>query len=294
MPGIAKFDSQGGFPTPSLDTTKARFDMTGSSISLAAAQLGEIALDGSSLTELSLAARVSVTLTSLAFIIVMHRALRRSHARVDLARTGGWGLGMVFATVFLVAAAFAHLEALRATLGTVFPIGFALGLVGAVASLAWPTARDAFDHMSDGDVRILLSFRGVFGAFILALAALGRMPVSFAFTAGLGGLAVAWVALACPTVLDRSGPRMPRFLVHSLGLLDLGQVLALAVLVVRPWSIAHGNVTDVMTLPWLAVPLMVALNAHGIRQASLASQTDEPARNRSESIGGVRGAVSRT
>src|SRR5207237_4070194 len=107
-------------------------------------------------------------------------------------------------------------------------------------------------------------------------------PFRFALTAGLGDLAVTWIAFAVPASLSASGPRWARLLVHGVGMADMLMVLYLALTVVRPFSLAHGNSVTTMTLPWLAVPLMFALNAHGLRKAA------EAVGDGCESVGRVR------
>ena len=129
----------------------------------------------------------------------------------------------------------------------------------------------------------------MFGALLLALAAIGHFPIEFALSAGIGDLTVTWLAFAMPARLDADGPRWARLLVHGVGLADMLLVVVMASTVVRPWSLAHGNATTTMALPWLAVPLMFAINAHGVRAASGRAEAvgdgSQPARR-------VRGAVS--
>lgn len=230
---------------------------------------------------LSLATRLSISITALVFVVFGARALPR-----------GRTFGALLAGPFLIALAFSHVDLLRETLGTTFPIGLGLGLTAALASLGSPGARRAFAALSDRDMRLLLSFRAVFGAQLLALGALGQLPRSFALAAGLGDLVVAWLALASPASLAGDGSRAGRVLVHGLGAVDLVQVVALAVTVVRPWALVHGNFVP-MTLPWVAVPLMVAINLHGLYQAWRPTQT-QPERARSEPAGRLPGALSRT
>ena len=247
------------------------------------------------IASLSSIARWSVTFTTLTLILVSGRALARSaraepsQAPRQRAAAGPlpWLLG-----AFAVAAAFAHVPALTATLPRLFPVGIALGLVAAAGSLFVPAARRAFAAVSDGDMRLMLAYRAIYGGLLFGLAGVGVMPPAFALSAGLGDLVVGWLALAAPRSIDAAGPRGWRLLVHGLGLLDLLQVMALAALVVRPWSALHHNATDVMTLPWVAVPLMLALNLHGFWQGCTARATEsgshglEPAR-------GLRSAVPR-
>jgi hypothetical protein len=189
----------------------------------------------------------------------------------------------------VIAAAFSHLGPLMDTLPRAFPIGFVLGFGAVMGSLLSARARGAFDAMSDAEVRLLLSFRAMFGGLVIALAAVGHLPTGFGISAGIGDLAVTWIAFALPARLDGEGPRWARVVAHGIGLIDMLFVLVMVVTFVRPWSLAHGNPATAMTLPWLAVPLMFAINAHGIRaairRAEVVGDGPEPAR-------GLRGAVS--
>jgi len=226
---------------------------------------------------LSLPARLAVTLTSLVFVIFAHRVIFRGSRPAGVVLGGAW----------LVAASFAHVPPLTTTLPKTFAIGFPIALGTAVASLFSPSLRRAFDSIGDSDMRVLLSFRAIYGALLFALAMLGHFPQSFAVTAGVGDLVVGWLGIAMPARLSADGPRWARALVHGVGMADMLMVLFFAVTLVRPWSLAHGNATTGMTLPWLAVPLMFAVNAHGLRNAALPDAVGDG----SESPRGVRRAL---
>jgi hypothetical protein len=240
--------------------------------------------------DLPAAARVALTVTVLSFVVMTLRALRRApdpRARRLVAAVLGAEL--------LVAALFAHTP-LSALLTRLFPVGAAVGAMLAVGSLAYRPTREAFASIDDGDARALLGFRATFGAFLFAFAALGLMPPVFALTAGLGDLAVGWAAMMAPGSLGRGGSRAARVLVHGLGFVDLVQVMMLALTVVVPWSAAHGNAAVMMPLPWVAVPLMLAINLHGLRQAlgeSSSPTAGQPVGDGPKPAGGVRGALRR-
>jgi hypothetical protein len=229
---------------------------------------------------LSLATRASVTITALVFAVVAHRVLFRRSPRAGAVFLGG---------AFVIAAAFSHLRPLMDALPRVLPIGFVVAFGAVIGSLVSARARAAFDAATDAEVRLLLSFRGIFGGLVIALAATGHLPFEFGIAAGIGDLAVTWIAFALPARLDADGPRWARLLAHGVGLIDMLFVLVAVVTFVRPWSLAHGNAAVSMTLPWLAVPLMFAINAHGIRaairRAEVVGDGPEPAR-------GLRGALS--
>ena len=147
------------------------------------------------------------------------------------------------------------------------PIGVFLGLFAMILGLFHAPTRRAFDALDDGQIRTLLSYRAIFGAFLFAGAALELFPPVFALTAGLGDLLGAWLAHVAPGSLGRGGSRGWRLLVHGVGLLDLIEVVVMAMTVVRPWLAEHGSVGPPMILPWIGVPLMLALNLHGLRRA---------------------------
>jgi len=60
-----------------------------------------------------------------------------------------------------------------------------------------------------------------------------------------------------------------RWLVHGWGALDLIDVAVLGTLVVRPWLIEQQSLGPSMLLPWMAVPLLFALNLHGLRSLTV-------------------------
>ncbi len=162
------------------------------------------------IASLSSAARWSVTFTTLTLILVSGRALARSartqpsEAPRQRAAAGPlpWLLG-----AFAVAAGFAHVPALTATLPRLFPVGIGLGLAAAAGSLFVPAARRAFAGLTDGEMRLMLAYRAIYGALLFGLAGVGVMPPAFALSAGLGDLVVGWLALAAPRSLDAAGPR---------------------------------------------------------------------------------------
>lgn len=206
------------------------------------------------------AARLALTLTTLVFVLVSLRALGRAR----LAETACLALGApALVLSFLPLSSLALLA---------LPVGVFVGVGLAIASLAHAPTRAAFDALDDGTIRTLLGYRATFGAFLIAGAALGSFPPMFAWTAGLGDLLVAWLAHAAPSSLARGGGRVGRLLVHGVGVLDLIEVIVLAMLVVRPWLFARFEADPSfagppLLLPWLGVPLMLALNVHGLRRA---------------------------
>jgi hypothetical protein len=219
-------------------------------------------------------ARIAITISTLTLVLETARALRGEHGR-DAA---GWRL-LALAGAIAVPATALSAAPIGSLVVTLLPFGVFFGLGLALASQFHEPTRNAFDALSDGQVRTLLGYRAIFGAFLFAGAALELFPPSFAWTAGLGDLAVAWLAHAAPGSLGRGGSRGWRLLVHGVGLADLLQVVVLAMGVVRPWLAAHAEAGALvlgppLVLPWIGVPLMLALNLHGLRSVFAQKPTD--------------------
>lgn len=246
--------------------------------------------------DLTFAARGTMTALVVAFAFAARRALLRTPSPLERPLTR-----LIFG-VLALGLAFTFIPALLPLELRIFPVGLAVGLTLAAASLFAPRVRDAFDQLSDGDVRLLVGARAGFGALLIALAATSTIPATFARTAGVGDIVVGALAIAAPGTLDRSGSPVWRGIVHGVGIADLLQVVFLAVTVVRPFLLAKGEAPITMALPWLVVPLMVAVDLHGIRKAlggragstrplSPLEGKPEPRGDGSEPAGGVRRTV---
>ncbi len=236
---------------------------------------------------LSLPVRAAVTASVLVFLLHVRRVMFESPAADRASRL----LAAYGVVVFVAAALLSHLDAARGVLMAVFPLGSLASLVVAGLTFASPALRLRFASLDDDATRGLLAYRALFGALLFALAGLGHLPASFALTAGLGDLVVGWVASVAP-------PGSPRWrsAVHALGLADVLAVMWGAFFVVRPWSVAHGGATTSLTLPWVFVPFMFAMNLHGLlpvnARARAVSSSAEPRRHGSEPARRVRRAVS--
>lgn len=208
--------------------------------------------------------RAAQSITALLFFFASWRALTaaQEHARNMRIALIGWGLPLMLGALVLT-----YGEVPRDLVLTLFPAFTALCCLLATATLAWRPAQAAMAALSDADVRYLLSFRAIFGMFILGGASAGLFPLRFAWTGGLGDLIVAWLATASPTSLASHGPKPMRILVHGIGMLDLLQVGFHIVTLVVPWLRGNDSPGPTAFLPWIAVPLMLALNLHGLRQA---------------------------
>lgn len=212
-------------------------------------------------------ARLALTLTCLVFAFATVRALRgrdadeRARHAPAVPPLVGW-LALLGLPALVLS-----VPALVLVARALLPIGVGVGLLAASLGLLHAPTRRAFDALDDGQLRTLLGYRAIFGAFLFAGAGLELFPPIFAWTAGLGDLLVAWLAHSAPGSLARGGSRGWRLLVHGWGLLDLVEVVVVAMTVVRPWLAEHGSLGPPTVLPWIGVPLMLALNLHGLRRA---------------------------
>jgi hypothetical protein len=145
------------------------------------------------------------------------------------------------------------------------PVGLGLGSVLATSTLGSVAVCRVFDGLSDAGWRALMLFRAVFGGLLLAAGGLQLLPASFALQAGIGDLATGFLAVAIPQT--RTTPALLRGAIFALGLLDFMNVLRLVVTVVRPFLEETGGTAISLMLPWVAVPLLVMVNVHGLRVA---------------------------
>ena len=107
-------------------------------------------------------------------------------------------------------------------------------------------------------------------------AALGLFPTIFAMTAGLGDLLAGWLPVVAKGQLNGPKNKTWRAIVHGWGVLDLLDVAVLGTFVVQPWLVENNSPGPSLLLPWMAVPLLLALNLHGLRK--LFSKTTSDAR----------------
>ncbi len=203
--------------------------------------------------------------------LIKPRAATEGMSRLRIALLT-WGLPLTFGALVL-----SYGGVPRDLVLTLFPVVTAVSCVLATASVAWRPVQQAMAALSDAEVRYLLAFRAIFGMFIVGGASAGLFPSHFAWTGGLGDLIVSWLATASPTSLAAGGPKPMRILVHSVGVLDLLQVGYHIVTLVIPWLRGNDSAGPTAFLPWIAVPLMLALNLHGLRQALTESNATKPA-----------------
>ena len=210
-------------------------------------------------------ARVSITITAIICAISFYKAFKGSQP-ASLAGSRFMGMLTVWMIVMgSVALVFTH-TSIFGLGGVYLPFGVVPGFILAFLSLFWKPAIDAFDGLSDQQLRSLMTYRIVFGAFLFAGAGLTLFPPVFAMTAGIGDLAAGWLAaVAGGSLIDDKNIKW-RWLVHGWGTIDLLDVAILGTFVVRPWLIENQSLGPSLLLPWVAVPLLLAINLHGLRQ----------------------------
>ncbi len=208
--------------------------------------------------------RGAQSLAAVLFFFATYRALAKPTTGQKTLHRGllAWGIPLMLGALVLTYGGIP-----RDLVLTSFPIVTALSCALAVATLAWRPMRDAMAALSDTETRYLLAFRAIFGMFIIGGASSGLFPAGFAWTGGLGDLIVSWLATASPTSLAARGPKAMRVLVHGIGVLDLLQVGFHIVTLVLPWLRANDSPGPTAFLPWIGVPLMLALNVHGLALA---------------------------
>ena len=210
-------------------------------------------------------ARVAITVTVIVCVYTFYYTFKDNETRdgeheLFIAALKKWSLVMG-----LIALIFTHTSVFGLP-GQYLPFGVVPGFILAFLSLKWKPAQAAFDSLNDSQIRLLSSFRIIFGAFLLAGAAFKLFPPIFAITAGLGDLLAGWLALSSVRSLNSVENKKWRWLVHGWGIADLFDVAVLGTFVVRPWLIEKQSLGPSMLLPWMAVPLLLALNLHGVRK----------------------------
>jgi hypothetical protein len=141
-------------------------------------------------------------------------------------------------------------------------VGVGLG----VAALFSSRVAARFTNLIDGQWRLLMLYRAVFGALILAGGAQGLLPAAFALPVGVGDLLVGALAVLLPGSLAAGGSRAARLVVFGVGALDLTYALIMIVRVLVPWLAETQSPGLSLLLPWVGVPLMMTINLFGMRQ----------------------------
>lgn len=214
--------------------------------------------------DLVMPTRVSITITAIVCAFTFYRSFRENLPRSEDSKMFLKALAFWMFAMGSIAFVFTH-TSIFGLPGAYLPMGVVPGFVIAILSLFWKPAQDAFASLSDIQIRNLMAYRTIFGAFLIAGAALGLFPIIFALTAGLGDLLAGWLPALSNKSMSDSQNRPWRWIVHGWGTIDLIDVAVLGTFVVRPWLIEQQSLGPSMLLPWMAVPLLFAVNLHGLR-----------------------------
>lgn len=211
-------------------------------------------------------ARAAISITAIVCALIFWRNLKTENSqRTELSTRFNKYLRIWILLMVVIAGVFSHTNVFGNG-ADYLPFGVAPGLILAVCSLFWEPACRAFDRLKDTDIRLMMTFRMIFGAFLFAGAGLGLFPPSFAIIAGIGDLLAGWLSTIATGSIAANGSPFWRWLVHGWGAIDLVDVAILGTFVVRPWIIDTGSPGPSMLLPWVCVPLLFALNIHGLRK----------------------------
>jgi len=138
-------------------------------------------------------------------------------------------------------------------------------LVGGVAALGFaPTFRRAFGAVPMESILTLFYWRAIFGVWLLAGFAAGRLPAGFGLPAAVGDIAVTLLAIVILAVWPAAGgvPRWPLMAWNAVGFFDLVSVAVLAATVLRPWAAQRGLPGANFGLQLFVVPVFLSLHLH--------------------------------
>ncbi|AZO80196.1 MULTISPECIES: hypothetical protein [unclassified Bosea (in: a-proteobacteria)] len=179
----------------------------------------------------------------------------------------GRAIAALLTVWFAIAAAFAFMPSLaawRQDNAAVQP-AFILSTIAIAAALhAVPSVRDFFRGASLTPLLALFLWRAVFGFLLAMLWLAGGLPTAFALPAAIGDMTVGlWAGLLLWRMRRGDQPsRLHLWLWNLVGLLDLLNVMRLAVTVVVPWLAANPALPEFPLLPLFGVPLFIALHLH--------------------------------
>lgn len=176
-------------------------------------------------------------------------------------------IAALLAVWFAIAAAFVFgpsLVAWRQTNAAVQPAIILSTIAIAAALHVVPAVRKFFQGASVTPLLALFLWRAVFGCLLAMLWSAGGLPAAFALPAAIGDIAVGlWAALLLWRMHSGARPsRTHLWLWNLAGLLDLLNVMRLAVTVLAPWLAANPSTPQFPLLPLFGVPLFIALHLH--------------------------------
>jgi hypothetical protein len=206
--------------------------------------------------------RYATTLCAIALVVTAARMLRGDpRERLPLLRVAVPWLAIATAAGLF----FSHVTR-SVPAPALVPAGALIGLGLGIAALCSPRVAARFTALDDGQWRMLMLFRAVFGALILAGGAQGLLPPAFALPVGGGDILVGALAALAPGSLAAGGSRASRLIVFGIGALDFAYALTMIVRVLMPWLAETQSPGLSLLLPWVGVPLMLAINLFGLRQ----------------------------
>lgn len=181
--------------------------------------------------------------------------------------THGGALAVLLAIWFGIAAAFTFAPGLatwRQDNAAVQPAIILSTIAIAAALHMVPAVRKFFRGASLAPLLALFLWRAVFGFLLAMLWLVGGLPAGFAQPAAIGDIAIGvWAALLFWRMCggDQPSPRH-LWLWNLAGLLDLLNVMRLAIAVLVPWLAANPSMPQFPWLPLFGVPLFIALHLH--------------------------------
>jgi hypothetical protein len=179
----------------------------------------------------------------------------------------GGTIAILLAAWFALAAAFAvvpGLVAWRQGNPAVQPAFILLTIAIAAGSHSVPAVRDFFRRARLTPLLGLFLWRAAFGTLLAMLWLAGGLPTAFALPAAIGDITVGlWAAFLLLRIRKGAQPsRLHLWLWNLAGLLDLLNVMRLAVTVLVPWLVANPAIPQFPLLPLFGVPLFIALHLH--------------------------------
>lgn len=132
-------------------------------------------------------------------------------------------------------------------------------VLGLPSLLVFSSVRKLFLSLDPITITALGPWRIVFGSILLLLGLAGGLPPGFFVSAAIGDILTGVWAISI--LSRRAGATVGEHTLWNLfGLADLLHVLALAVIHLRPFLLAHPELPPLNLLPLVGVPLFIALH----------------------------------
>jgi len=206
--------------------------------------------------------RYATTLFAIALVVTAARMLRGDPRN----RPAIIGIAAAWISVAGAAGIFFSHVTRQVPMAAMVPAIALVGLGIGIAALCSSSVAERFTNLRDDQWRMLMLYRAVFGALILAGGAQGLLPSEFALPVGAGDLFVGALAALAPGSLATGGSFVSRWVVFGCGAVDLIYALTMIVRVLVPWLAETRSPGLSLLLPWIGVPLMLTINLFGVRQ----------------------------